>query len=365
MMPAEAREAADESKRKFGEGPQSDVLGALQAYNEFDAIAGESRFSFARDRFLSIKTLQQVANSKRQLLENLSTLGIVPRGIRANHAEYVGRKYDGTDGVRLVLGQTSTAQAADGGGGGERDHVPAGLLAGLLCAGLYPQLAYLHAPPTKKGAASASAVKLHVRPADRDASEPDAASVHPSSVNSKLDGNAWRSCYVAFHERVKTSKVYTRDSTPVPPLAMMVLAGGDLKVENGGGPDGSLRYETGGDGYDDMLVLDAQIRLHAPRPACDAVVELRERVQALVRRLVNNAGDERRGKAKDIFPRFDRNVIGPAPMSTGDLQGETVVRDMVAALAAVCDERDVAVAPEVRSIHWFPYDRVRVVNAVP
>ena len=348
MMPAEAREAADESKRKFGEGPQSDVLGALQAYNEFDAIAGESRFSFARDRFLSIKTLQQVANSKRQLLENLSTLGIVPRGIRANHAEYVGRKYDGTDGVRLVLGQTSTAQAADGGGGGGGEHfVPAGLLAGLLCAGLYPQLAYLHAPPTKKGAASASAVKLHVRPADRDASEPDAASVHPSSVNSKLDGNAWRSCYVAFHERVKTSKVYTRDSTPVPPLAMMVLAGGDLKVENGGGPDGSLRYETGGDGYDDMLVLDGQIRLHAPRPACDAVVELRERVQALVRRLVNNAGDERRGKAKDIFPRFDRNVIGPAPMSTGDLQGETVVRDMVAALAGVCDERDVAVAPEL------------------
>ena len=125
LMPAEARETADESKRKFGEGAQSDVLGALQAYNEFDARAGESRFSFARERFLSIKTLQQVANNKRQLLENLSSLGVVPRGIRAGHTEWMGRKHDGSDGVRLMLGQTSTATAAaipngNGGGRGER-----------------------------------------------------------------------------------------------------------------------------------------------------------------------------------------------------------------------------------------------------
>ena len=76
------------------------------------------------------------------------------------------------------------------------------LLAALLCAGLYPQLAYVHAPPTKKGAASSTAVKLHVRAADRALSEPDAAAVvHPGSVNGQLDGGAWRSCYVAFHER--------------------------------------------------------------------------------------------------------------------------------------------------------------------
>ena len=112
LMPAEAREAADKSKKRFGVGPQSDVLGALRAYNEFDAIPGQARFDFARDRFLSIKTLQQVANNKRQLLENLSTLGVVPRGIRANHVEWVGRKHDGSDGVRLVLGQLPMAALA-------------------------------------------------------------------------------------------------------------------------------------------------------------------------------------------------------------------------------------------------------------
>lgn len=88
--------------------------------------------------------------------------------------------------------------------------------------------------------------------------------------------------------------MYMRDSTPVPPLAMMVLAGGELKHEDGGGLGGQDRYATGGDGSDDILALDGFYRLHVPRAACELTVTLRERVQALVRRLVNNAGDERR-----------------------------------------------------------------------
>ena len=124
-------------------------------------------------------------------------LGVVRRGIRASQTEWAGRKHDGTDGVRLALGQT------DPRGG---PVVDPGLLAALLSAGLYPQLAYLHAPPTKKGPASSSAVKLHVRAADRASSEPDTASVHPSSVNARLDGAGWRSAYVAYHERVRTTK---------------------------------------------------------------------------------------------------------------------------------------------------------------
>jgi hypothetical protein len=354
LMPAEARENADASKKRFGTPPQSDVLGALAAYNEFDSIRGEARFGFARERFLSIKTLQQVANNKRQLLENLSTLGVVPRGLRANHTEWVGRKNDGTDGVRLVLGQTPTALAVssqmdeqngreEGAFEAGRGAVPTGLLAALLCAGLYPQLAYLYAPPTKKGAASSSAVKLHVRPADRTLSEPDPASVHPSSVNSSLDGSQWRSCYVAFHERVKTTKVYVRDSTPVPPLAMMLLAGGELQRENGAGKDGQQLYETGGDGNDDILALDDFYRLHVPRGACDLILKLRERIQALVRRLVNNSG-EIKGK-KQYNPRS--NDPTPAPPWAGDLEGETVVRDLVDTLSHISKWEDVKVAAEL------------------
>eukprot|EP00966_Prymnesium_polylepis_P149146 3446066-Prymnesium_polylepis.1 len=37
---------------------QSDHLAVLGAYSAFDGMRGEARFSFARDRFLGIKTLQ-------------------------------------------------------------------------------------------------------------------------------------------------------------------------------------------------------------------------------------------------------------------------------------------------------------------
>ena len=392
LMPGEAREAADESKKRFGVTPQSDVLGALAAYNAFDALPGQQRFEFARERFLSIKTLQQVANSKRQLLENLSSLGVVPRGIRKSHVEYVGRRHDGSDGVRLVLGQLPVAAVvgldeASGGGQGQGGHTtnfgqgflppppgnghgilppppapngeprlkppPSALLAGLLCAGLYPQLAYLHAPPTKKGAASSSAVKLHVRAADRTLSEPDAASVHPGSVNGMLDGNAWRSCYVAFHERVKTSKVYVRDSTPVPPLAMMLLAGGELHREHGSGNDGNQLYETGGDGYDEILALDGYYRMHVPTQAAELVVKLREKIQGLVRRLIldvdatrkNASGGGRDGRGGGVG--FHKAQNGPAPPWTGDKEGETIVRDMVEALTHISKWEDVRVVPEM------------------
>eukprot|EP00961_Rhodomonas_salina_P223181 3018135-Rhodomonas_salina.1 len=34
------------------------------------------------------------------------------------------------------------------------------------------------------------------------------ASVHPSSITCKLNGGEWRSPYVAYHECVRTTKIY-------------------------------------------------------------------------------------------------------------------------------------------------------------
>ena len=213
----------------------------------------------------------------------------------------------------------------------------------------------MHAPPTKKGAASASAVKLHVRAADRSLSEPDVASVHPGSVNGALDGAAWRSCYVAFHERVKTTKVYMRDSTPVPPLAMMLLAGGELRREAGGGADGAALFATGGDGSDEILALDGYYRLHVPAAAAELVVRLREKVQGLVRRLIAEVDATRRAGggrgARDGAGaggrEFHQARNGPAPPWSGDREGETVVAEMVEALTRVSKWEDVRVVPEL------------------
>ena len=87
----------------------------------------------------------------------------------------------------------------------------------LLCAALYPQLAFV---------ASGGGV-LHARDPSG-GSAPQPASVHPSSVNSRVGAEGWSSPFLVFHERVRTSKVYVRDCSPVPPLALLLFAGGRM-----------------------------------------------------------------------------------------------------------------------------------------
>ena len=41
-------------------------------------MQGQHKYNFARDRFLGIKTLQQIGNLKRQLLEALAQAGLAP-----------------------------------------------------------------------------------------------------------------------------------------------------------------------------------------------------------------------------------------------------------------------------------------------
>jgi hypothetical protein len=104
------------------------------------------------------------------------------------------------------------------------------LLAALVGAALWPQVAYVDAPPsTKTGApCPADAVRLLVRANHDDdgnddgntsggggsgsggggdeAQLPSSACVHPSSVAARLTGEGWVSPFAAFHERVLTTK---------------------------------------------------------------------------------------------------------------------------------------------------------------
>ena len=56
---------------------------------------GEARFSFARENFLGVKTLQAIASLKRQLLEALSMAGLAPPGLRASSVEEKGKRSGG------------------------------------------------------------------------------------------------------------------------------------------------------------------------------------------------------------------------------------------------------------------------------
>lgn len=160
LSPMERREEADRCKKEFAGNTQSDHLAVLRAYNRcavptrrsphssqreykrcclkqipprplvprFDSLAGEERFQFARSRFLGVKTLQAIAQLKRQLLETLSHAGLVPHGLRSHYVESLGRRYNGGDGCLIALGEE------------RKPAPPEELLTALLAAALYPSV---------------------------------------------------------------------------------------------------------------------------------------------------------------------------------------------------------------------------------
>lgn len=52
-------------------------------------------------------------------------------------------------------------------------------------------------------------------------------SIHPASVNHKT--KEFTEQYLVYHQLVRTNKLYIRDTTPVPPIAL-VLFGGSLSA---------------------------------------------------------------------------------------------------------------------------------------
>ena len=271
LSPHERRAEADASRRAFaqtddGRSLQSDHLAVLRAYQSFDAASagGEARYAFARERFLGIKTLQSIGSLKRQLLEALSTAGLAPPGLRAGFIEETGRRAGGTDGVRAVLG----SQPAP----------PPELLGTIILAALHPHLAYIAGAGTKQ---SAEHLKLLIREPTGDAVEPTQAWVHPSSVTAKLGGTDWRAPFVAFHECVRTTRLYVRDASPAPLLPLLCCCGASLvHAADGAGPSTVARGME--------LVLDGWLTAHVQPPrVVPLLVQMRARVEALMAELVD------------------------------------------------------------------------------
>merc|ERR1719478_1795385 len=113
------------------------------------------------------------------------------------------------------------------------------LLTGLLCAALYPQIIAVEREETKKKKGINAPMKLRIRD-KHDASsgdnvpEPTEVAIHPSSVNSKetkFNGMT----YLIYHEKVRTTRVYVRDCSPVSAYAL-ILFGGVLSSQPGAAP---------------------------------------------------------------------------------------------------------------------------------
>lgn len=161
------------------------------------------------------------------------------------------------------------------------------ILKALLVAGLFPQMVMLE--DGKKGKGKGSQPKLIGKP-EHNGEKPEDMALHPSSIAGKFTSRM-DTKYLVYHERVKTTRVYIRDATPVSPYALLLFGGGSLKVEPcaAGSPESVMR-------------LDGWLGFKCPRRDHMLVTELRGVLDKIMRNKIENPKIE--------FCRNARGIIG-------------------------------------------------------
>jgi ATP-dependent RNA helicase DHX29 len=158
------------------------------------------------------ETLKQIAEMRGQYAALLGDIGFIkgPKGRRADSSPF---------------GWVDDATAA-----WNADARRAPVVKAVLTAGLYANVAAMETASTSdgdRGRATWRDVKGEV-------------GIHPSSINSKLGSGGAGSAtvptfpFLMFHEKVRTSRVFVRDSTVVAPAALL-LFGGAIDVHHASG----------------------------------------------------------------------------------------------------------------------------------
>ncbi|KAI8824273.1 P-loop containing nucleoside triphosphate hydrolase protein [Fimicolochytrium jonesii] len=229
VAPFDKREMADARKRDFAL-ESSDQLTLLNAYNQWSAIktkgfAAEKKFLF--DNFLSGKSLTMIASIKRQLAELLEDIGFLDDG----YVQFLRNLERQRGGTGTVDDHHANARGND-----------FKLVKALLVAALYPNV-IKQGPETKPGASAES--NLIVKGNEQ-------VFIHPTSINFRrlppnVMSNRSSTPFLVYHEKVKTSKVFVRDSSLVTSHALAFF-GGSVKWDPRQGylnmEDGWIRFRA-------------------------------------------------------------------------------------------------------------------------
>lgn len=209
--PFEKRDEAKAARLRFAWG-KSDLLTYVKAYNAWrdlqESRAGyRAESSFCSDNFLSRKTLVSIGDGRRQLADALADAGFgLPGEIRSRRGwerhESVNQYGDNVRVVRAVL-----------------------------CAALYPNVARIDPPDTTYREAIGGTVankhearKLRIR-----SKEGERLFLHPESIN--FSEGDYNTRWIAYFAKVKTSRLFIRDSTMVSPYAIL-LFGGEIGIDH-------------------------------------------------------------------------------------------------------------------------------------
>uniref|UniRef100_A0A672HHI3 Putative ATP-dependent RNA helicase DHX57 n=1 Tax=Salarias fasciatus TaxID=181472 RepID=A0A672HHI3_SALFA len=214
------RDEANEKKLAFAVA-NSDHLALLQAYKGWSCAAkngNQAGFVYCRENFLSWRGLQEIASLKRQFAELLSDIASSKEGLRARVIERMSSR--GSDGVLEATGPEANLNSEN-----------IRLMSAMLCAALYPNVVQVRAPQGNYKMTSKGAMKMQPKANElRFVTKNDGyVHVHPSSVNYTV--RQYKSPYLVYHEKVKTSRVFIRDCSMVSVYPLVLFGGGQVNVE--------------------------------------------------------------------------------------------------------------------------------------
>jgi ATP-dependent RNA helicase DHX57 len=260
----ETRNEFDRLRASFSNN-QGDLLVDLRAYEQWSALRSKGmstrdlRF-WCQDNRLSPQTMFDIASNRNQYLSSLKEISFIPTHYSSanssTHSSY--NKHNANDA----------------------------LLRALIAGSFNPQIARIQLPDKKFAAGIAGAVELD--PSAREIKyfnqENGRVFVHPSSTLFASQTFPHNASFVAYFNKMATSKVFIRDITPFNAYSLLLFAG-DIKVD------------TLGRG----LVVDEWIRLRGWARIGVLVSRLRGMLDGVLESMVKEPGQGISGRQSEVI----------------------------------------------------------------
>ncbi|KAB2108873.1 putative ATP-dependent RNA helicase [Alternaria gaisen] len=260
----ETRNEFDHLRASFSNN-QGDLLVDLRAYEQWAALRSKGmstrdlRF-WCQDNRLSPQTMFDIASNRTQYLSSLKEISFIPTHYSSlnpsTHGSY--NKHNANDA----------------------------LLRALIAGSFNPQIARIQLPDKKFAAGIAGAVELD--PSAREIKyfnqENGRVFVHPSSTLFASQTFPHNASFVAYFNKMATSKVFIRDITPFNAYSLLLFAG-------------EIKVDTLGRG----LVVDEWIRLRGWARIGVLVSRLRGMLDNVLEGMVKEPGKGVSGKQSEVI----------------------------------------------------------------
>jgi ATP-dependent RNA helicase DHX57 len=251
---------------------QGDLLVDLRAYEQWSAqrqkgaSTRDLRF-WCQDNRLSSQTMFDIASNRSQYLSSLKEISFIPTSYSSTNSSTHG-----------MYNKQNSNDA---------------LLRALIAASFSPQIARIQLPDKKFAAGIAGAVELdpEAREIKYFNQENGRVFVHPSSILFSSQTFPSNAAFVAYFNKMATSKIFIRDITPFNAYSLLMFAG-------------SIQVDTLGRG----LVIDEWIRLRGWARIGVLVSRLRGMLDRVLEGMVKEPGKGMSAREQEVVSVV-RNLV--------------------------------------------------------